>query len=105
MGMTAVEKVLSAKSGKSAVRPSDVVSPDPDFIMSVMTDCVAVTESCDTGDELEVEFQNGLFVNATRGITREYPPIPDTLLEIVELGGNSGWLKRWWENQQKKSAA
>ncbi len=33
MGMTAVEKVLAAKSGRASVRPGDVVSPDPDFIM------------------------------------------------------------------------
>jgi 3-isopropylmalate/(R)-2-methylmalate dehydratase large subunit len=31
--MTAVEKVLAAKSGRSSVKPGDVVSPDPDFIM------------------------------------------------------------------------
>lgn len=31
--MTAVEKVLAAKSGRSTVKPGDVVSPDPDFIM------------------------------------------------------------------------
>ena len=33
MGLTAVEKVLAAKSGKASVRPGDVVFPDPDFIM------------------------------------------------------------------------
>jgi 3-isopropylmalate/(R)-2-methylmalate dehydratase large subunit len=33
MRLTAVEKVLAAKSGKSAVRPGEVVYPDPDFIM------------------------------------------------------------------------
>jgi 3-isopropylmalate/(R)-2-methylmalate dehydratase large subunit len=33
MGMTAVEKVLAAKSGRASVKPGDVVSPDPDFIM------------------------------------------------------------------------
>lgn len=33
MGMTAVEKILARKSGKAAVRPGDVVHPDPDFIM------------------------------------------------------------------------
>jgi len=33
MNMTAVEKVLSAKSGTSAVRPGDVVFPDPDYVM------------------------------------------------------------------------
>ena len=47
----------------------------------------------------EVDFQNGLFVNHTRGITREYPPLPDQLREIVEVGGNTGWLKRWWQQQ------
>lgn len=33
MGMTAVEKVLAAKSGRASVKPGDVVSPDPNFIM------------------------------------------------------------------------
>jgi len=33
MGMTAVEKVLAAKSGKTSVCFGDVVYPDPDFIM------------------------------------------------------------------------
>jgi 3-isopropylmalate/(R)-2-methylmalate dehydratase large subunit len=33
MGVTAVEKVLAIKSGKAAVRPGEVVYPDPDFIM------------------------------------------------------------------------
>jgi 3-isopropylmalate/(R)-2-methylmalate dehydratase large subunit len=33
MSMTAVEKVLAAKSGKASVRPGDVVFPDPDYVM------------------------------------------------------------------------
>src|SRR6185436_9210597 len=33
MGMTAVEKILARKSGKSTLAPGDVVHPDPDFIM------------------------------------------------------------------------
>ncbi len=33
MGMTAVEKVLAGKSGKAAVRPGDVVFPNPDYVM------------------------------------------------------------------------
>jgi 3-isopropylmalate/(R)-2-methylmalate dehydratase small subunit len=68
--------------------------------LRVLTDCPAVTEMCDAGDELEVDFRNGFFVNRTRGISREYPPMPETLMEIVELGGNAGWLKRWWQQQQ-----
>src|SRR4029079_19665263 len=65
----------------------------------VMTDCVNVTEMCDTGDELEVDFRNGFFVNHTRNIQREYPPVPETLLELIELGGNAGWLRQWWQKQ------
>ncbi|MEQ1772894.1 MAG: aconitase family protein [Burkholderiales bacterium] len=33
MSMTAVEKVLAVKSGKTSVRPGDVVFPDPDYVM------------------------------------------------------------------------
>ena len=55
----------------------------------VLTDCINVGDICATGDDLEVDFENGLFVNHTRGITREYPPLPDALREIVEVGGNT----------------
>ena len=43
--------------------------------LRVLTDCVNVGDMCETGDQLEVDFQNGFFVNHTRGTTREYPPI------------------------------
>lgn len=69
--------------------------------LRTLTDCPAVTEMCDTGDELEVDFRNGFFVNRSRNLSREYPPMPEALMEIVELGGNAGWLKRWWRQQQK----
>jgi len=70
----------------------------------VMTDCVAVTEMCETGDELEIDFGSGLFVNRTRGITREYPPLPESLREIVEVGGNAGWLRRWAQERRAQGA-
>jgi 3-isopropylmalate/(R)-2-methylmalate dehydratase small subunit len=72
--------------------------------LRTMTDCVAVTDMCETGDDLEVDFRNGFFINHTRDIRREYPPIPDALLETVELGGNTGWLKQWWAGQQAGAA-
>ncbi len=68
--------------------------------LPVMTDCFNVTELCDTGDELEVDFRSGMFFNHTRDIRKEYPPLPEALQEIVALGGNTGWLKRWWQQQQ-----
>ena len=72
--------------------------------LHVMTDCASVTDICDTGDELEVDFQNGFFINRTRNITREYPPVPDALQVIIALGGNAGWLKNWWEKQKETMA-
>jgi 3-isopropylmalate/(R)-2-methylmalate dehydratase small subunit len=68
--------------------------------LRVLTDCVSVTELCATGDELEVDFRSGLFVNRTRDIRKEYPPLPDILQDIVAVGGNEGWLKKWWAEQR-----
>jgi 3-isopropylmalate/(R)-2-methylmalate dehydratase small subunit len=68
--------------------------------LRVMSDCPSVTDLCETGDELDVDFSTGLFINSTRGITREFPPLPDALRDLVRLGGNSGWLRNWWENQR-----
>jgi len=70
----------------------------------VLTDCAGVTDLCATGDELEVDFQRGLFVNHARGIRQQYDPLPDALQDIVALGGNVGWLKEWWQKQQDGSA-
>ncbi len=67
--------------------------------VKVMSDCANVLDICDNGDELEVDFRNGFFINHTRGIRREYPPIPDGLQEIVALGGNTGWLRKWRMDQ------
>lgn len=72
--------------------------------MRVLTDCVNVTELCASGDELEVDFRSGLFVNRTRDIRKEYPPLPDILQEIVAVGGNAGWLKSWWEQKRRADA-
>ena len=65
----------------------------------VMTDCASVTQICENGDELEIDFRDGYVINHTRGIQREYPPIPDTLLELIALGGNAGWLRQWRQTQ------
>ena len=72
--------------------------------LPVMTDCFNVTELCDSGDELEIDFRSGMFFNHTRDIRKEYPPLPEALQEIVALGGNTGWLKRWWQEKQAAQA-
>jgi 3-isopropylmalate/(R)-2-methylmalate dehydratase small subunit len=72
--------------------------------LRVLTDCQGATEECETGDELEVDFDSGMFINHTRGTRREYPPLADSLKEIVALGGNTGWLQQWWAGQQGDGA-
>ena len=73
--------------------------------LRVLTDCHNVTELCDTGDELEVDFQGGQFINHTRDIRKEYPPLPEALQEIIALGGNTGWLKQWWAAKKAGAGA
>ncbi|MCC7079930.1 MAG: 3-isopropylmalate dehydratase [Burkholderiales bacterium] len=65
----------------------------------VLTDCTDVTEACATGDALEVDFAQGLFVNRTRALGLHFPPLPAALQEIVAVGGNVGWLADWWRRQ------
>ena len=72
--------------------------------LRVLTDCDGVSEICETGDELEVDFARGRFVNRTRTLERQFPPLPAALQEIVALGGNVGWLAQWWSRQAGKRA-
>ena len=72
--------------------------------MRVLTDCVNVTAFCETGDELEVDFRSGQFINHTRALRKEYPPLPEALQEIVAVGGNTGWLKAWWQKRNQAPA-
>jgi 3-isopropylmalate/(R)-2-methylmalate dehydratase small subunit len=67
----------------------------------VLTDCAGVTGLCSTGDEVEVDFQSGRFVNHTRGVHGQYAPLPAALQEIVVVGGNVGWLRNWWKEQNQ----
>jgi 3-isopropylmalate/(R)-2-methylmalate dehydratase small subunit len=69
--------------------------------LRTLSDCVNVLAFCETGDDLEVDFRDGFFINHTRDIRREYPPLPAGLLELVALGGNTGWLGAWWQSQQQ----
>ena len=66
----------------------------------VLTDCTGIIELCETGDELEVDFRSGWFVNRSSGIEKQFVGLPEALQEIVEVGGNVGWLREWWAKQQ-----
>lgn len=46
-----------------------------------------VTRECETGDELRVNFETGLFENLTRGTRKQYQPLDKSLLETIAIGG------------------
>jgi 3-isopropylmalate/(R)-2-methylmalate dehydratase small subunit len=69
----------------------------------LMAECTGVSECAESGDELEVDFLTGRFVNKTRGITKQFPPVPEGLRDTIRLGGTKGVLKDWWEKEKTKS--
>ena len=72
--------------------------------LRVMTDCAGVTNWVETGDELEVDFATGDFINHSRDVRRRFSPVPETLRDIVTLGGNVGWLKHWWKTHRNQAS-
>ena len=73
--------------------------------MMLMAECAGVLECAESGDDLDVDFSAGRFVNLTRGIAREFPPVPEGLRDTVRLGGTKGVLKDWWEKVGSKERA
>jgi len=53
----------------------------------ILPSCPQVTQHCETGDELEVDFASGRFVNRTRGETLEFQPLEQALRDIIAIGG------------------
>lgn len=68
--------------------------------LPVLTGCDGITEACETGDRLEVDFATGRFENQTRGLVRACPPVPEPLRDLVAVGGTTAWLGRWWRERQ-----
>ncbi|MFM0738640.1 hypothetical protein PQQ51_15475 [Paraburkholderia xenovorans] len=69
--------------------------------LPVLSECSGVTALCDTGDELEVNFYSGKFVNHTRNLERDFPAVPEALRDLIAQGGNDQWLKNWWASTQR----
>ena len=72
--------------------------------LPVLTDCPGVSDACATGEEIEVDFLSGRFINHSRGTELALPPVPEGLREVVALGGTTNWLKRWWAHQDAANA-
>ena len=49
--------------------------------------CEGVVDEVGTGDDLEVDFENGVFRNHSRGTVRRYAPLDAQLRAIIAAGG------------------
>lgn len=56
--------------------------------------CANVTQLCETGDDLEVDFAAGTMRNVSRGETHQYKPIEPELRDIIAAGGWKEHVKR-----------
>jgi 3-isopropylmalate/(R)-2-methylmalate dehydratase small subunit len=73
--------------------------------LRVLSRCENVTAMCDTGDELEVDFYTGQFINHSRNTVHLFAPVPEAIQDLIAKGGNDGWLKAWWEEAKSTQSA
>jgi 3-isopropylmalate/(R)-2-methylmalate dehydratase small subunit len=50
-------------------------------------ECPEAVDSCEAGDELEVDLASGTITNLTRGITCTAKPYPEFMMGIINAGG------------------
>ena len=53
----------------------------------ILPRCPGVSGMVSDGDELEVDFQSGRFVNRTRGVEHTFEALESSLLDIIAVGG------------------
>ena len=53
----------------------------------LILECPGITEFCDPGDELEVDFSTGVVENKTKGAKISGMVLPEFLLDIMTAGG------------------
>ena len=56
--------------------------------------CEGVTSKVRTGDDLEVDLSNGEIRNLTTGAWLKSAPIPESLMEILQMGGYIPYTKK-----------
>lgn len=49
--------------------------------------CAGVGSEVETGDDIEVNFESGVFINHTRGTRLQYRALAPSQLEIIAVGG------------------
>jgi len=57
------------------------------------------TSLIDDGDILSLDLSAGVVVNHTKGLKIRFPPLPDTMKKILEVGGLIPYIKRFGDLQ------
>jgi 3-isopropylmalate/(R)-2-methylmalate dehydratase small subunit len=52
-----------------------------------LSGCIGVTQHVETGDDLEVNFQDGTFKNLTQDYFNQFQPLDPKLQSVIEIGG------------------
>ena len=72
--------------------------------LPVLTGCDGAGDFAKTGDEIEVDFVTGEAINLTRGTKKQFPAMPQILLDLVEKGGTRGVLTDWLKSHPEQAA-
>ncbi|HEY9279220.1 MAG TPA: hypothetical protein VIP51_04025 [Eoetvoesiella sp.] len=64
--------------------------------LRVLSPCEGVSSLCETGEDVEVDFRSGVFINHTRDVERVFGGVPIEVQDLIQKGGNIGWLADWW---------
>ncbi len=59
----------------------------------LVTPCVGIIDFVNQGDRVELDVVAGEVRNLTQGTALKFEPLPGVLREIVECGGEKGWIK------------
>ena len=66
--------------------------------LRVLAHCSGATSMCSNGDDIEVNFSSGFFINHTCGLKKTWRSIPQNLQDLISKGGGEAWLSTWWTN-------
>lgn len=66
--------------------------------------CPGIVAFVEAGDHIEIDTAAGLVRNPRSGRTLAFPLLPLFLREMVELGGEKPYLKRWLERARAQGA-
>ncbi|HID71801.1 MAG TPA: 3-isopropylmalate dehydratase small subunit [Thermoplasmata archaeon] len=57
-------------------------------------ECEEAVDGTESGDEVEIDFENGIIRNITKGKEFKTSPLPDFIMEIIKSGGLIPHLKK-----------